>query len=315
MHGEARRCKKCHGDARNFGTKHGCFRPKPIKSPAMKEAYYRLLQRARSAVAGLTRPAIDQEFIKTAPSPQHALDIFKGEWLSALPSPLTPCRAGTLPLFGDPRIKWAVEQWGGVQGRKVIELGPLEGGHSWMLEQMGAAEVIAVEASTRAYLKCLTLKELTGMTRVRFLCGDSVGYLRENPAQADAILASGILYHMTNPVELIAEIAAHTDRMFLWTCYHDAEIIARNQHLAARFGPPRAASHAGFAHTVHPFHYRATRFRLGFSGGVASYSHWLTRDTILQALRHFGLDRIETAFEEPGHANGPAFALVASRTR
>ena len=315
MHGQARRCKKCHGDARNFGTKHGCFRPKPIKSPAMKEAYYRLLQRARSAVAGLTRPAIDQEFIKTAPSPQHALDIFKGEWLSALPSPLTPCRAGTLPLFGDPRIKWAVEQWGGVQGRKVIELGPLEGGHSWMLEQMGAAEVIAVEASTRAYLKCLTLKELTGMTRVRFLCGDSVGYLRENPAQADAILASGILYHMTNPVELIAEIAAHTDRMFLWTCYHDAEIIARNQHLAARFGPPRAASHAGFAHTVHPFHYRATRFRLGFSGGVASYSHWLTRDTILQALRHFGLDRIETAFEEPGHANGPAFALVASRTR
>src|SRR5690349_16731792 len=135
---------------------------------------HRLVQRARSAVAGLTRPSIGGEFIKTAPHPQHALDIFEGEWLSALPSPLTPCRAGKLPLFGDPRIQWAVEQWGGVQGKRVIELGPLEGGHSWMLEQMGAAEVIAVEANTRAYLKCLTLKELTGMTRVRFLCGDSI---------------------------------------------------------------------------------------------------------------------------------------------
>jgi hypothetical protein len=282
----------------------------------MKAAIHRLVQQARSAVAGLTRPTIDQEFIKTAPDPQHALDIFKGEWVSALPSPLTPCRAGTLPLFGDPRIQWAVEQWGGVKGQRLIELGPLEGGHSWMLEQMGAAEVIAVEASTRAYLKCLTLKELTGMTRVRFLCGDSTAYLRENPAaRADAIVASGILYHMTNPVELIAEIAAHTDRMFLWTAYYDEAIITTNPQLTARFGPPRTETHAGFAYTVHPYHYRSTRFRLGFSGGVASYSHWLTRDTILQALRHFGFDRIETAFEEPGHGNGPAFALVASRSR
>lgn len=281
----------------------------------MKAAIHRLVQRAKSTVAGLTRPSIDQEFIRSAPDPQHALDIFKGEWVSALPSPLTPCRAGTLPLFGDPRIVWAVEQWGGVQGLKVIELGPLEGGHSWMLEQMGAAEIIAVEASTRAWLKCLTLKELTGMSRVRFLCGDSVAYLRENPARADAIVASGILYHMTNPVELIAQIAAHTDRMFLWTSYYDAAIVASNPKLAARFGASRQETHAGFSHTIHPFHYRSTRFRLGFSGGVESYSHWLTRDTILQALRHFGLDRIETAFEEPGHGNGPAFALVASRTR
>jgi hypothetical protein len=281
----------------------------------MKAVLYRLAQRAKSTVAGLTRPSIDQEFIRTAPDPQHALDLFKGEWVSALPSPLTECRAGTLPLFGDPRIKWAVEQWGGVQGQRVIELGPLEGGHSWMLEQMGAAEVIAVEASTRAWLKCLTLKELTGMTRVRFLCGDSTAYLRENPARADAIVASGILYHMMNPVELIAEIAAHTDRMFLWTSYYDNAIVKVKPKLAAKFGPPRSATHAGFAHTVHPFYYRATRFRLGFSGGVADYSCWLTRDTILQALRHFGFDRIETAFEEPGHGNGPAFALVASRTR
>jgi hypothetical protein len=279
----------------------------------MKAAFHRLAQRAKSAVAGLTRPSIEQGFIRAAPDPQHALDIFKGEWVSALPSPLNTCRAGTVPLFGDPRIQWAVERWGGVQGQKVIELGPLEGGHSWMLEQMGAAEVIAVESSTRAWLKCLTLKELTGMTRVRFLCGDSVAYLRENPARADAIVASGILYHMTNPVELIAQIAAHTDRMFLWTCYYDEAIIAGRPKLAARFAPAAPAADAGFAHTVHPFHYRATRFRVGFSGGVASYSHWLTRDTILGALRHFGFDRVETAFEEPEHPNGPAFALVASR--
>ena len=154
------------------------------------------------------------------------------------------------------------------------------------------------------------------MSRVRFLCGDSVAYLRQNPGRADAIVASGILYHMTNPVELIAEIAAHTDRMFLWTCCYDA---GDHRHQSAARGALRSVPRPRRTPASRTRSIRittaSTRFRLGFSGGVDSYSHWLTRDTILQALRHFGLDRIETAFEEPGHGNGPAFALVASRTR
>jgi hypothetical protein len=313
----------------------------------MRPIFYRIAGRAKSAIVGITRLSIDDQFVTRPPSPQHALDIFKGEWLSALPSPLERCEAGALPLFGDPRLQWAVDRLGGVQGAHVLELGPLEGGHTWMLEQMGAASVIAVEASTRAYLKCLTVKELTGMTRARFLCGDSVGYLRErgeaamaaaagsvaaaasasatagapaaasaqsnNAGRFDVAVASGILYHLTNPVELLAQLAAHADRLFLWTRYFDDEMVKRRPKLAARFAPPRLTTHAGFAHALHPYHYRSTRFGRSFSGGTASHAAWLTRDTILSALRAFGFDRIETSFEEPDHENGPAFALVATR--
>lgn len=278
-----------------------------------RSTFHRVAGRAKSAVLGLTRPSPDDQYVTTSPAPQRALDIFKGEWQSRLPAPLDGCEAGALPLFGDPRLLWAVERLGGVQGRRVLELGPLEGGHSWMLEQLGASQVVAVEASTRAYLKCLTVKELTGLTRVRFLCGDSVAYLRDVPGRTDLIVASGILYHLTNPVELLAQMAAHADRVYLWTCYYDEALVRRRPKFAARFEAARETETAGFAHAVHRFHYRSTRFGLGFSGGVASYSHWLTRDTILGALRTFGFDRIDTAFDEPDHPNGPAFALVATR--
>src|SRR5687768_5098242 len=124
-------------------------------------------------------------YVHSAPSPQNAADIFKGEWSSRLP--LDGVESGGAGLFDDERIKWGVEQIGGVEGKTVLDLGPLEGGHSAMFEWMGAAEVVAVEANTRAYLKCLVTKELLGLKRVSFLCGDFVEYLRERPRRFDLV--------------------------------------------------------------------------------------------------------------------------------
>src|SRR4028119_931287 len=94
-------------------------------------------------------------YVKSAPSPQHALDIFKGEWASLLPPPYDQYQAGKIPLFHDGRAYWALNEMGGCQGQRVLELGPLEGGHSYVLEQHGAGSVTSIEANTRAYLKCL----------------------------------------------------------------------------------------------------------------------------------------------------------------
>jgi len=260
-----------------------------------------------------TRAKAAERYVTSGPSAQQVLDIFKGEWSSALPAPFCDCEAGRAPVFGDPRLKWGVERLGGVDGRRVVELGPLEGGHTWMLEQLGAAEITAIEASERAYLKCLTVKELTGLRRARFLYGDSVAYLRETDERFDVGIASGILYHMTNPVELLALLAAHCDRLYLWTHYYDEAALLRAPKVRARFRGTSEATYAGFTHTRHRFHYQATRFRLGFSGGSAPYSQWLTRDTILAACRHLGFPHIEMAFDEPYHPYGPSCAFVAMR--
>src|SRR5688500_14163804 len=83
------------------------------------------------------RAEILDAYIHTAPSPQTAADIFKGEWSSRLP--VAGLESGGAELFNDERVKWGVEQIGGVEGKTVLDLGPLEGGHSAMFERLGAA--------------------------------------------------------------------------------------------------------------------------------------------------------------------------------
>ncbi|MEZ5286815.1 MAG: hypothetical protein R2712_18800 [Vicinamibacterales bacterium] len=110
------------------------------------------------------------------PSPQNALDIFAGEWASRMPSSAPVLRAGQAALFDDPRLAWPLERLGGVAGRRVLELGPLEGGHTYMLDRAGAREIVAIEGNTRAYLKCLVAKEILGIPSGRFVCGDFAAY-------------------------------------------------------------------------------------------------------------------------------------------
>jgi hypothetical protein len=247
------------------------------------------------------------------PSDQNALDIFKGEWWSQLPQQFAHLKAGQIPVFEDPRVHWAISQLGNVNGQTVLELGPLEGAHTYMLERAGVGSILSIEANPRAYLKCLIIKEIVGLPRARFLCGDFLEYLRDSPAPVDAVFASGVLYHMINPAELIALLSKIAGRLFLWTHYYDRSIISRNRKLAARFTPGHQSVYAGFQHQLFRYDYGGS-FRLGrFCGGSRPYAHWMSREEIVACLKHFGFGEIRTSFEEQDHPNGPAFALIALR--
>ena len=256
-----------------------------------------------------------EEYELRAPSPQTAFDVFKDEWWAHLPPPFEEVVAGKMPLFFDPRIEWAVSRLGGVEGAAVLELGPLDGAHSWMLEQRGAASVTAIEANRRAWLKCLVMKETLGM-RTRFLVGDFVEFLRTPPEPPfDVIIGSGVLYHMRDPVTLLARLSRACDRLFLWTHYYDAELIRQRPQVHARFGTPYEHAVEGFRHTLYPQSYQVQRFKRSFCGSGETTTRWMERQAILDALRAFGYDRIETGLEELDHVTAPCFAVAAIRTR
>jgi hypothetical protein len=253
------------------------------------------------------------EYVKRAPSDQNALDIFKDEWSSQLPGAWKELKAGTVPLFEDARILWAAEQLGGFKGQTVIELGPLEGGHTYMLESLGAESILAVEASKRAYLKCLIVKEILNLHRSRFVLGDFVSFLRESETCFDVCLASGVLYHMQNPSALIHLIAKASKKIVLWTHFYDKKAIEAQDHLRCKFSGSVRSSYHGFEHVLHKYSYGGALNWAGFCGGGHSYSYWMSREDILGCLRFFGFSDLRIGFEEANHPNGPCFCIVALR--
>jgi hypothetical protein len=255
------------------------------------------------------------QYIDLVPSAQNALNIFRGEWASLLPGDLSLLEAGKLPLFEDPRVTWAIEQLGGVQGKNILELGPLEAGHTYMLEKAGAGSVTAIESNTRAYLKCLIAKEILELKRAKFLCGNFIEYLRGNPAPFNICFASGVLYHMKNPAELISLISKVASRVYIWTQYYDSEIIQSNPQVAPKFPSSSRANYKGFEHTLYRQEYQDALNCSGFCGGSSSFSEWMSRDEFLSCLKYFGFGNIIIQYDQPLSKNGPSISLVASRSR
>jgi hypothetical protein len=260
---------------------------------------------------------VQTKYLTSPPSDQNAIDIFAGEWVSRFPGDRANLQAGNLPLFEVPLVESWVGQLGGVAGKSVLELGPLEGGHSYMLEKHGAASIDAIEANTRMYLRCLVLKEILGLTRCRFQCGDFVGYLRNCKKRFDVCLACGVLYHMRDPVSLLSLISKVTDQLCLWTHYYDPTVIHSGHPSANNFSQHIECQELGIRVILHRHEY-GQAFTIGwrkFYGGNADHSHWMERADLLACLSHFGFDNVEITREDRDHPHGPAIGLVARRSK
>lgn len=254
------------------------------------------------------------QYVSNMPGDQAALDLFENQWSSAMPCTHSHLKAGKAKLFEDARITWMINQLGDLEGKRILELGPLEGGHSYMLEQAGADNILALEANTRAFLKCLIIKNIFDLPKTRFLLGDFMTFLREeNDDRYDLALASGVLYHMREPLDLLGHLAGHTDRICIWTHYYDSQIVNQRPDLAGKFSGSQVQKFGEFSCTVHQQYYEAALDWQGFCGGSAEFSYWMERADILGLLSHLGFSRMTTAFEQTDHPNGPAFCVLAQR--
>ena len=110
------------------------------------------------------------EYVDVMPSPQNAVDLVPG-WKHALPREID-VSAGSLKMYSDPRVTWALEQFGSISGRRILELGPLEASHTYMLHKQGPAVIHAIEANKLSFMRCLIAKNLLGLDSAQFMLGD-----------------------------------------------------------------------------------------------------------------------------------------------
>lgn len=249
-------------------------------------------------------PQFHDLYSREIPSPSTPFAIFKGAWNSTVPGFDT----GESALFDDPRIRWLEQQLGSFQGKRVLELGPLEGGHSYMLEQAGAS-VVAIEASQRAFLKCLVVKNAFHL-KTEFLFGDFRPYLEiTQPVSFDFVLAIGVLYHMVEPLKLLHDIARVTGVFGLWTHYYDPSICRDDLRFSSE---PVVQTVGDTSVEVYEQHYLASLAAKRFIGGSEPTSYWLTRDGLLGYIRSLGFE-ITLGADDPHHPNGPCILLFAKR--
>lgn len=254
------------------------------------------------------------EYITSFPSHQNAINALPG-WNQAFPDHLG-LEAGRVHLHHDPRILWAMEQVGPLEGKRILEIGPLEAGHTWLLDQQRPAVIDAVEANKLCYLRCLVTKEILQMQSARFHLGDCQLWLEQRPDTYDFVIASGVLYHMQDPIRFIEAIAARTDALFLWTHYaDDAAMPEGDARRGAFVGEPEVRHHLGLDIHLHPRSYLGAWKDKAFCGGMHDLHRWIDKADLLAFLNALGFDDIRIGNDEPAHAFGPAFSLFARRSQ
>jgi SAM-dependent methyltransferase len=254
-----------------------------------------------------------EQYEARAPSAQNCIDVVPG-WNTRFPDKFGVVAGNTIH-FADDRILWAIERYGSITDANVLEIGPMEGAHTFLLQDSGAY-VTAVEANKRAFLKCLITKEIVGMPRARFLLGDCVQYLEQNAARYDFIVACGVLYHMVDPLRFLEAVAARTDALYLWTSYIDENAAPAGSSNAKNLGMVReAVDFRGIQTSLYRMSYYDVHLNHDFCGGIYGEPRWMSRTSIIEALKALGFSDLEIAHEAPGpQPTQPCFSIFARRS-
>ena len=253
------------------------------------------------------------QFLTVEPTEQNAFDLFPKSWSTYFEGFQT---FGTAGLTNDGRIRWLLDKLD-LRGKHVLELGPLEAGHTLMLEKAGA-KVLAIEANKGAFLRCLIVKNQLGLD-AKFLLGDFEKFDFSSTAY-DLILASGVLYHLKDPVAFLSKASKFTEKIFLWTHYFEPDLELWNKALQHQIsagkwdiGNPVVVELPNLTIRTIRQNYNESLNWSGFCGGTDSYSNWIYKDDLLALLKALGFKQIEITLDEVDNRNGPAFCVLAQK--
>lgn len=277
--------------------------------------------RAKPAERSSDRFPILDAYEDSAPSQQNAINIVPG-WNHAFP-PEFGLVAGEAHMHWDPRILWGVEQFGSLEGRSVLELGPLEGSHTALLERLGAERVDAIEANRLAYLRCLIAKEVFDLKRSRFYLGDFLKWLERDDLSYDLIVACGVLYHMVDPIKLLELISRRADSVIIWTHYFDDEAMPVGDQRRVPFQSQKAphqeyirtVNFRGLEVSLHERSYYQAWKNSAFCGGPIDRHYWMEKPQLIAVLRALGYTDVRINHDDPQQVNGPSVTIFAKRER
>jgi SAM-dependent methyltransferase len=192
----------------------------------------------------------------------------------------------------DPRLVWFRLAF--PKAESILELGSLEGGHSFPLARMeGVKRIISLEGRKANLKRARFVQQIYQDQKITFIQANLEHFNLAGLGRFDAVFCVGLLYHLPKPWELVEQIAGVSRGLFLWTHYAASGKAAR-----------RWRGYPGLL-------FREWRFLYEPRSGLSPASFWPTLDGLRQMLLDQGFSRIELIRDEPDHEHGPAVTLAA----
>ena len=198
---------------------------------------------------------------------------------------------GDYQVINDRRVQQFLERFPDI--RTILELGSLEGGHTFMLARQPSVErILAIDARAANIEKAKFIGSLFGVSNVEFRQANLEQLQLASLGYFDAIFCCGLLYHLPEPWKLISQLPLVAPSLFVWTVYaNENEVTVEIDGLHGR-----EYVEGGVDEPL---------------SGLSPKSIWLSLPSLLELLKRSGYRNIEV-LEKQQNPNGPAVSLVAS---
>ena len=214
----------------------------------------------------------------------------RGPWITQFVIDGVPS-GGDYQVVNDRRVQQFLERFPNV--RTILELGSLEGGHTFMLARHpGVERVLAIEGRLANIDRAKFIGSLFGVSNVQFKQANLEQLQLDSLGRFDAIFCCGLLYHLPEPWKLISQTPLVAPSIFVWTVYaneNEANIeidgLRGREYIEGGVNEPLS--------------------------GLSPKSIWLTLPSLLELLKRSGYGNIEM-IEKQQNPNGPAVSLVAT---
>ena len=196
---------------------------------------------------------------------------------------------GGISAVGDVRV----ERFLGYapKARTILELGSLEGAHSFILAE-NAERIVALEGREANLRKARFVQQLLEIRNVKFEQANLEEADLTPFGKFDAVFCCGLLYHLPEPWRLLERLPAVAPLLFIWTQYaadNEARDIGRGlrgkTHIEGGADEPLS--------------------------GLSPTATWLTLASLRDLLRACGYKRVDVIYDDPAHPNGPAVTIGA----
>lgn len=194
--------------------------------------------------------------------------------------------------MNDIRMRWFSEYF--PRARTVLELGSLEGGHTFALSQRADVErVLALEARADNIARATFVQGLLGINKAEFVEANLEKAQLNTYGSFDAILCSGLLYHLPEPWQLLEQFPGVSPNLFLSTHYvaDDEANVTLNGLRGARWDEGKV---------------------LGSLSGLSRKSFWPTLGSLIKLLTINDYKTIHIFENNLDHPNGRVVNLAAT---